>query len=53
MGVSGIVAVVGATGQQGNAVARALLGAGVTVRALVRDAGKSTARGSQRPVRNW
>ncbi len=37
MALSGGVAVVGATGQQGGATARALLGAGVTVRALVRD----------------
>jgi len=44
MAVSGIVAVVGATGQQGGAAARALLGAGVTVRALVRDPAKPAAR---------
>jgi uncharacterized protein YbjT (DUF2867 family) len=44
MGVSGTVAVVGATGQQGSAVARALLDTGVTVRALVRDPAKSAAQ---------
>ena len=44
MRVSGIVGVVGATGQQGGAVARALLSAGVTVRALVRDTTKSAAQ---------
>jgi uncharacterized protein YbjT (DUF2867 family) len=44
MAVSGIVAVVGATGQQGGAAARALLGAGVSVRALVRDPAKPAAR---------
>lgn len=38
------VAVVGATGQQGGATARALLDAGVRVRALVRDPGKATAQ---------
>ena len=37
MALSGVVAVVGATGQQGGATARALLSAGVAVRALVRD----------------
>jgi uncharacterized protein YbjT (DUF2867 family) len=44
MEFSGVVAVVGATGQQGGAVARALLGAGVTIRALVRDPRKSAAQ---------
>ncbi|WP_164700250.1 NmrA/HSCARG family protein [Modestobacter sp. KNN46-3] len=39
-----LVAVVGATGQQGGATARALLAAGVRVRALVRDPGKATAQ---------
>ncbi|WP_052091328.1 NmrA/HSCARG family protein [Modestobacter caceresii] len=41
---SPLVAVVGATGQQGGATARALLAAGVRVRALVRDPGKATAQ---------
>jgi uncharacterized protein YbjT (DUF2867 family) len=40
----GIVAVVGATGQQGGATARALLAAGVEVRALVRDPAKPAAQ---------
>lgn len=40
----GVFGVVGATGQQGGAVARALLDAGVTVRALVRDTGSAAAR---------
>lgn len=44
MALSGVVAVVGATGQQGGATARALLSAGVTVRALVRDPQKSAAQ---------
>ena len=44
MKVDGIVAVVGATGRQGGAAARALLGAGVPVRALVRDIAKPAAR---------
>lgn len=44
MVLSGVVAVVGATGQQGGATARALLDAGVTVRALVRDPDKPAAR---------
>ena len=39
-----LVAVVGATGQQGGATAAALLDAGVRVRALVRDPGKPAAR---------
>ena len=39
-----MVAVVGATGQQGGATARALLSAGVTVRALVRDPQKPAAQ---------
>lgn len=43
MTTSGIVAIVGATGQQGGATARALLDAGVTVRALVRDPAKPAA----------
>lgn len=34
---AGVIAVIGATGQQGGATARALLNAGATVRALVRD----------------
>ncbi|MFJ9368624.1 NmrA/HSCARG family protein [Nocardia sp. NPDC101769] len=38
------VLVVGATGQQGGAVARRLLGAGVPVRALTRNPGKASAR---------
>jgi uncharacterized protein YbjT (DUF2867 family) len=38
-------AVIGATGQQGGATARALLAAGAGVRALVRDPGAATARG--------
>src|SRR5664279_2007165 len=37
-------AVIGATGQQGGATARALLAAGAGVRALVRDVGAETAR---------
>jgi uncharacterized protein YbjT (DUF2867 family) len=41
---SGVVAVVGATGQQGGATARALLSAGVSVRALVRDPQKPAAQ---------
>jgi uncharacterized protein YbjT (DUF2867 family) len=40
----GVVAVVGATGQQGSATARALLGAGVETRALVRDPQKPAAQ---------
>ena len=44
MAVSGIVAVVGATGQQGGATARALLEAGANVRALVRDPAKPAAQ---------
>jgi uncharacterized protein YbjT (DUF2867 family) len=44
MAVSGIAAVVGATGQQGGAVARTLLGEGVTVRTLVRDPAKPAAQ---------
>jgi uncharacterized protein YbjT (DUF2867 family) len=40
----GIVAVVGATGQQGGATARALLAAGAKVRALVRDPAKPAAQ---------
>lgn len=44
MAFSGVVAVVGATGQQGGATARALLSAGVVVRALVRDPQKPTAQ---------
>lgn len=44
MKLSGVVAVVGATGQQGGATARALLAAGVTVRALVRDPQKPAAQ---------
>jgi uncharacterized protein YbjT (DUF2867 family) len=44
MAVDGIVAVVGATGRQGGAAARALLGAGVSVRALVRDPAKPAAQ---------
>lgn len=40
----GVFAVVGATGQQGGATARALLDAGATVRALVRDTGSAAAR---------
>jgi uncharacterized protein YbjT (DUF2867 family) len=43
MPVDGIVAVVGATGRQGGAAARALLAAGVGVRALVRDPAKPAA----------
>ncbi|WP_369139055.1 NmrA/HSCARG family protein [Modestobacter versicolor] len=39
-----LVAVVGATGQQGGATARALLDAGARVRALVRDPAKPAAR---------
>lgn len=39
-----VFAVVGATGQQGGASARALLAAGVGVRALVRDPGSDVAR---------
>ncbi|MFE7639364.1 NmrA family NAD(P)-binding protein, partial [Kitasatospora sp. NPDC057518] len=38
------VLVVGATGQQGGATARALLKAGVAVRALVRDPATARAR---------
>jgi uncharacterized protein YbjT (DUF2867 family) len=41
--VEGIVAVVGASGRQGGAAARALLAAGVRVRALVRDPAKPAA----------
>lgn len=44
MTLSGVVAVVGATGQQGGAAARALLNAGATVRALVRDPQKPAAQ---------
>ena len=44
MAVDGIVAVVGATGRQGGAAARALLGARVSVRALVRDPAKPAAQ---------
>lgn len=44
MAVSDIAAVVGATGQQGGAVARTLLGEGVTMRALVRDPAKPAAQ---------
>ena len=44
MPVDGTVAVVGATGRQGGAAARALLGAGVSVRALVRDPAKPAAQ---------
>ncbi|PND58547.1 hypothetical protein CRM90_07940 [Mycobacterium sp. ENV421] len=44
MALSGVVAVVGATGQQGGATARALLSAGVAVRALVRDPQKPAAQ---------
>jgi uncharacterized protein YbjT (DUF2867 family) len=44
MEFSGVVAVTGATGQQGGAVARALLGVGVPIRALVRDPGKAAAQ---------
>jgi uncharacterized protein YbjT (DUF2867 family) len=44
MAVSGIAAVVGATGQQGGAVARTLLGEEMTVRALVRDPAKAAAQ---------
>jgi uncharacterized protein YbjT (DUF2867 family) len=40
----GLFAVIGATGQQGGAAARALLGSGVRVRALVRDPDSSAAR---------
>lgn len=40
----GVFAVVGATGQQGGATARALLAAGTTVRALVRDTGSAGAK---------
>ncbi len=43
-GGQGVFTVVGATGQQGGAVARALLGAGVAVRALVRNPGSAAAR---------
>ena len=42
--LSGVVAVVGATGQQGGATARALLNVGVTVRALVRNPEKPAAQ---------
>ncbi len=42
--LSGVFAVVGATGQQGGATARALLSAGVEVRALVRDPEKPAAQ---------
>jgi uncharacterized protein YbjT (DUF2867 family) len=42
------ILVTGATGQQGNAVARALLADGWTVRALVRDPAKPTAQELQR-----
>lgn len=41
----GVFAVVGATGQQGGATARALLKAGAGVRALVRDTRSAAARG--------
>lgn len=44
MALSGVFAVVGATGQQGGATARALLDAGATVRALVRDPEKPAAQ---------
>jgi uncharacterized protein YbjT (DUF2867 family) len=44
MTVDGIVAVVGATGRQGGAAAQALLGAGVSTRALVRDPAKPAAQ---------
>ena len=39
-----LIAVVGATGQQGGATARALLAEGARVRALVRDPGGERAR---------
>jgi uncharacterized protein YbjT (DUF2867 family) len=44
MAITGVVAVVGATGQQGGATARALLDAGVAVRALVRNPEKPAAQ---------
>lgn len=44
MALSGSVAVIGATGQQGGATARALLAAGATVRAVVRNPDKPAAR---------
>jgi hypothetical protein len=44
MTVNGIGAVVGAAGRQGGAAARAPLGAGLTLRALVRDPAKPAAR---------
>jgi uncharacterized protein YbjT (DUF2867 family) len=44
MTVDETVAVVGATGRQGGAAARALLGAGVSVRALVRDPAQAAAQ---------
>ena len=44
MALAGVVAVVGATGQQGGATARALLSAGVSIRALVRDPDKPAAQ---------
>ena len=44
MALSGVVAVVGATGQQGGATAQALLSADVSVRALVRNPDKPAAQ---------
>jgi uncharacterized protein YbjT (DUF2867 family) len=44
MAITGVVAVVGATGQQGRATARALLDAGMAVRALVRNPEKPAAQ---------
>src|SRR5271169_2948827 len=43
MAIDGVVAVVGATGRQGGAAAKALLAAGAEVRALVRDPAKAAA----------
>jgi nucleoside-diphosphate-sugar epimerase len=49
MTVDGTVGVVGATGRQGGVAARALLDAGVSVRALVRDLAKAATRCGPRP----
>jgi uncharacterized protein YbjT (DUF2867 family) len=47
MAIGGVVAVVGATGRQGGAAAKALLAAGAEVRALVRDPAKAAAAAVQ------
>jgi uncharacterized protein YbjT (DUF2867 family) len=48
-----VIAVVGSTGQQGGATARALLSAGATVRALVRDPENRPRVNSLQPARSW